>query len=113
MDAEVVRIECAGGQVALVDRATDELLSLSSLAWHVHGGGRRRSVYACHATWHRGRARHVPMHHYVLPARPGLDVDHANGDSLDNRRENLRHLTHRANIRRSKRGLSRMHSRLR
>lgn len=112
MDDEVVRIACAGGRVALVDRADDEAFGLSSMAWHVHGRG-RRSVYACHALWHRGRARHRAMHHYLLRPWPGRDVDHANGDSLDNRRSNLRYLTHRANVRRSKRGLSRMHSRLR
>lgn len=33
-----------------------------------------------------------------MGARPGFEIDHVNGDKLDNRRENLRFVTHSANL---------------
>lgn len=32
----------------------------------------------------------VRLHRFILNAAPGIHVDHVNGDTLDNRRENLR-----------------------
>jgi hypothetical protein len=37
-----------------------------------------------------GKAERVYMHRLIMNAPRGLDVDHANGNSLDNRRSNLR-----------------------
>lgn len=40
----------------------------------------------------------IPMHHFVC-GKPlhGYEIDHINGDGLDNRRTNLRVVTHRQN----------------
>ena len=45
--------------------------------------------------------RRKAIHRVVMNAPPGMDVDHINGDPLDNRKENLRVCTHRDNIRNS------------
>lgn len=37
------------------------------------------------------------LHRVILGAKPGQIVDHINGDTLDNRRINLRFVTHRQN----------------
>lgn len=42
------------------------------------------------------------LHWEVLGRKTGYIIDHINGDILDNRKENLRHLTHRQNIRNRK-----------
>ena len=39
------------------------------------------------------------MHRFLLSAASGMDVDHANGNTLDNRRCNLRACTHAENLR--------------
>lgn len=38
------------------------------------------------------------MHRVILPPSPGLEIDHINGDKLDNRRSNLRVVTHAENM---------------
>lgn len=53
--------------------------------WHASESAKGR-VYA--RAWVDGR--HVYLHRFVARAPRGLLVDHANADTLDNRRENLR-----------------------
>lgn len=46
------------------------------------------------------KQKHMFMHHAVLgKPQKGMVVDHINRNPLDNRRENLRHTTHRTNNR--------------
>lgn len=58
----------------------------------------------CQGTLERGEK--VRLHHFVLGIRKnelkGLVVDHINGDSLDNRKENLRIVTQQENMRNMK-----------
>ena len=37
------------------------------------------------------------LHHVVMGKKKGLVIDHINGDKLDNRRSNLRHITQHQN----------------
>src|SRR6185503_4146389 len=41
--------------------------------------------------------RRYKLHRFIMDAPAGVDVDHINGDPLDNRRENLRLVTAREN----------------
>ena len=43
--------------------------------------------------------RTIVMHREIMKALPGQFVDHVNGNSLDNRKENLRLCTHADNMR--------------
>lgn len=45
----------------------------------------------------------ILMHRLLLRAPKGKDVDHKNGDGLDNRRENIRTCTHAQNMMNTKR----------
>lgn len=94
------------GFVALVDDEDYEVLA--ALSWTpAHRGS---GVYAVHYKRRKGEPRTCTlMHRLILDAPPGLQVDHANGNTLDNRRSNIRLATrsqNQANSRRT-RGASR------
>lgn len=65
---------------------------LSQYKWHVTWNG-----YAARYGWVDGEYRYIRMHREILEAPDGLDVDHINGDRLDNRKSNLRIVTRTQN----------------
>lgn len=87
---------------ALVDEADVPLIQ--DHIWRLHNAG-----YA-HTWVDRGAHRGMGMHRLImgLEHSDGLEVDHINGDRLDNRRSNLRVVTHAENAQNhpSRRGTS-------
>lgn len=79
------------GKVTWVDQADYEMLS--QFQWHAQR--RRQAFYAVISANQRTRL----MHRFLLLPDPEQDVDHVNGDGLDNRRRNLRVCTTRENQR--------------
>lgn len=80
------------GKVAIIDDADAAIVAPYS--WSVMWNGHR---------WYARRGdrvvgKHVYMHRAVLGLPDGLDGDHMNGDSLDNRRSNLRPATQAQNM---------------
>lgn len=88
------------GYVALVD--DEDYDSLSQVKWYALVS--RNTVYAVRGVNEpsRGvngtRRRAIHMHRIVMDAPDGMEVDHINGDGLDNRKQNLRVVTHRQNL---------------
>jgi len=81
----MAKIAIAGGKMATVD--DEDFQKLSSFSWYFDG----RYV----AT--KPRRKTMFMHNIVMPAPPGMFVDHRSRDTLDNRRANLRHSTRSQN----------------
>jgi hypothetical protein len=86
-------------RVALVDDCDFEWLS--SFAWHLHNG--TNGVIYAHRTYPRELQRWLGthgifMHRQILQAPKGMDVDHINGNGLDNQKSNLRLCTRRQNL---------------
>jgi hypothetical protein len=52
--------------------------------------------------------KRIKLHHLVYCKVPGIDIDHKNGNTLDNRKVNLRKSTHSQNL--ANRGLQRNNS---
>jgi hypothetical protein len=71
---------------ALVDDEDYELVS--KFNWHKHKSRSYGQYYA---------SSNIKMHRLVMDAKPGEIIDHINGDSLDNRKENLRLCTYSQN----------------
>lgn len=91
-------IELTRGQQTIVD--DDDWKWLSEFCWHArvsHGG---RKFYAYRGLWdpQAKRMRPIPMHREIIGATPELHVDHISGDTLDNRRSNLRLCTRSQNL---------------
>lgn len=45
-----------------------------------------------------GKAKNMSMHRFIMVPPPDMSVDHINGNPLDNRRTNLRIVTHAQNL---------------
>ena len=92
----------SGKGVAIVDDEDFEWLRQFRWYWVDNGpGGRYGGRYGGHAVGRLGRLPNNPpeaMHRVITNAPRGFDVDHINGDTLDNRRENLRVVTHAENM---------------
>lgn len=86
MKGETREIKLTKGQVALIDAADYEFAS--QFKWHAlpsHG-----RFYAARRISVGGVRRVLRLHRVLVDAPDDMLVDHKNGDSLDNRRDNLR-----------------------
>lgn len=87
------------GMVAIVDDEDFDLLL--QWKWHalklVRPSG-RVDWYAVRGKWRNGKRHQVMMHRLIMEVPVGLEVDHCDGDGLNNRRENLRICTHKQNM---------------
>lgn len=81
------------GKVALVDDSDWE--AVSKFRWGRCGGGLQ--IYAARSR-HKEQLSPQYMHRFLLDEPMGGEVDHINGNGLDNRRENLRVVSHGENL---------------
>ena len=82
----IMKIALGHGRFALIDDA--DYLLVASFSWHAK---RDHNWYAAHTP--SPTASKVFMHRLIVGAARGQIVDHINGDTLDNRRANLRIVT--------------------
>lgn len=80
------KIPLGHGQFAIVDDEDYELVT--QFKWHTMANSHSHHVYA---------ATKLRMHRLIVKPPPGYMVDHINGDTLDNRRCNLRICTNAQN----------------
>lgn len=80
---------------------------LSQWKWRPSNCGKLRPAYAIRLVYiGGGKTKPLRMHREVIKTKAGMFTDHINGDTLDNRKKNLRQCTLLENSRnkRSKRG---------
>lgn len=82
-------IKLSKDKVAIVDEYDFE--SVNKFKWSFGSG------YARRAGRKEDSPRVIYMHRYIMKPPPGYQVDHINGNRLDNRRENLRIVTSQQN----------------
>jgi HNH endonuclease len=82
------------GKVALVD--DEDYESLIQWKWLVRY--HRKTCYARRIDRHTGKPITIHMHREILGVKPNQQVDHINGNGLDNRRSNLRIAGHAQNL---------------
>ncbi len=82
-----MEIELSQGKVALVD--PEDYNALSKFKWYAH-----KESGLFYAT---RQSNSIRMHRVITGANVGQEVDHKNGNGLDNRRANLRFATRSQN----------------
>lgn len=93
-DQYIKLIALTHSKTAIID-ATD-YKSVNEVHWHSFWNKCTRSYYARASC--AGVLKGVLMHRYILGVSdPKIEVDHLNGNTLDNRRENLRIATREQN----------------
>lgn len=92
------KIKLSQGLWAIVDDADFE--ELLCYKWCASRSSDTGGVYACRFTSAKNgrKKRKVYMHRFIMDCNNGLQVDHINDDTLDNRRSNLQVLTQQGNI---------------
>ena len=88
----MAEIPLTQGKLAIVDDADAQWLS--RFRWHAV---RIYKTYYAATTDPAARKR-IYLHRAIMRPSEGLEVDHINGNGLDNRRENLRICSHRDNL---------------
>ena len=77
-------------KTALID--DEDIALICQYRWH---------AVRIYKTWYAGAVidgHRTYMHRIIMDASDGIEVDHSNGNGLDNRRENLRLCTHAENL---------------
>lgn len=81
-------LKTAKGQRIIVDR--DIWRKYKDYKWHITGGGYSMGCL--------GGNGHYYLHRLIMETPKGMYTDHINGNKLDNRRSNLRIVTHSQNL---------------
>lgn len=90
------KIPLSKGYFALVD--DEDYEELSKYKWSVVDQG-RECKYAYRQTGKLGDRRNIRMHRVIMNAAEGTDIDHKDGDGLNNQKSNLRICSHQNNMR--------------
>jgi len=90
------QIELTQGKSAIIDDADFEWLN--RWKWH-YCADKNSNGYAARTQKVDGKQIKISMHRLILDAPTNSQVDHINGDGLDNRQSNLRLATHTQNTR--------------
>lgn len=89
--SKIIEISMTQGKIAIID-AEDGKKVLPYKWTTLKIYNRKREMFYARRTvrLESGKQKTVLLHRFILDAPHGLEVDHINGDSLDNRRCNLR-----------------------
>jgi hypothetical protein len=95
MEDNMKEIPLTQGKVALVD--DEDFDRVMPYKWHTLTKG--NCHYAIRGLWYDGKCHTVYMHRLILDgAATDMDIDHIDGDGLNNTRNNLRVVTHQENM---------------
>lgn len=84
-----MELKLTNGHVTIID--DDDFEKVSKYRWCANKMGKNK-IYACRSIYvEKGKTKVISLHRFILGVEDSqLQIDHINGDSLDNRKENLR-----------------------
>ncbi len=95
MQTKFYQIPLTQKQVALVDKI--DFSELNKYKWYAHK--KSRIFYAMRMVGRRNNRKIIPMHTAIMKTPKGMEVDHKDGNGLNNQRNNLRICSHAENSR--------------
>jgi len=98
MNINFCTIPLTNGYYAIVDQ--EDFDRLVQWNWFAKKGGRGGEPYAARSCRMFGKVVTIRMHRDITDAPTGMEVDHLNFNTLDNRRKNLEIVTRTENLRR-------------
>lgn len=93
----MIEVQLTLGKVALIDDEDAERVLACKWTLIAIPRPNKTGYYARRNVQRNGRQHTILLHRFILNAPDGLQVDHINGDGLDNRRANLRLATNAQN----------------
>lgn len=93
VEGNVAYVTLTKGYEALID--AEDALRVAGFNWSSQPSG--KTVYAHRSEVRGGRSYGVRLHRVLIDAPDGMEVDHIDGDGLNNRKANLRLATHAEN----------------
>jgi hypothetical protein len=100
IDGDIAYVPLTQGYTATIDAADVSLVD--GVNWRALAKPLAHAVYAVRTDRSGGKTRAILLHRVIMGDPEGLEIDHRNGDGLNNRRANLREAT-RAQNRRNQR----------
>lgn len=89
INSEIAEIGLSKGYIAIID--TEDFERISKFDWNTNINDKPRA--------YRTEGRDVIyMHQEIIGVKAGYEIDHKNGNSLDNRKANIWHATHSQNM---------------
>ena len=83
------RIKLTKGKSAIID--DDDYERINAYRWSTQVARSGQRFYAVRNEYSKGGSyRRVYMHRFIMDAPEGKEIDHVNGNGLDNRQNNLR-----------------------
>jgi hypothetical protein len=89
VDGQLAYVPLTQGYEAIVDCGDIHLVS----SWNWSADVRPHTVYAVRSDRSSGKCVSLRMHRAIIPNVEGMEIDHINGNGLDNSRSNLRVVT--------------------
>ncbi len=101
VEGQVAYVPLTKGYEAIIDAADVPLLGgVNWYAWASNrADGSVRAVYAVRAIQVGNAQRLIHLHRVIMETPEGLEVDHIDGNGLNNQRSNLRNATRSQNLR--------------
>lgn len=95
--SSMTKIELTQGFYSIID--SEDFSRIAKYSWCLHKNGKQGKKYAATRT----KNKYVLLHRLILDAvNSKFQVDHINGDTLDNRKQNLRLCSRSENLRNGK-----------
>jgi len=85
LDGLAAVVPIGAGRYTIIDKSNS--VGIRQFAWRVHKSHSRE--YAIRKICRAGRERLIFLHRWLTHCPPGMSVHHINGNTLDNRRDNL------------------------